>query len=163
MNRWPGTRIFLLPISLVVLALPLAGQALKRLTYPSYVNVRFKYAIAYPAKCCSRGARRTTATARGSWSAHGDAVLTVYGRYNVLKESLPRLFAEAAPGRLVTYHVLRKDWFVVSGHEKGRIFYCKTMRAKDVLRSMEFVYPERQKSYYDPIAARIARSFRGLQ
>ena len=132
--------------------------------YRTYDNVRFQYAISYPEGVLYPQGEADNGDGREFLSAHADAVLTVYGRYNALDESLEGLYDDAArgglpddPKRVVTYKVLRKDYFVVSGHDHGQIFYHKVMLNGDVIRTMDFVYPERQKRYYDPIASRMAR------
>jgi hypothetical protein len=50
---------------------------------------------------------------------------------------------------------------VVSALVNGKIRYRKTMLRKDVLKTFEIEYDESQKATYDPVAARIAKSFVG--
>jgi len=65
------------------------------------------------------------------------------------------------PNRVVTYKVLRRDWFVVSGTENGRIFYQKTMLRDSTFKTFRIEYDESQKQTFDPVTASIARSFKG--
>ena len=140
-----------------------------RVAYATYVNVRFAYAVAYPKRVLFPQGEADNGDGQRFLSAHAAAVLTVYGRYNALDQSLGDLYTEAARGtmpnratRVVTYRALGRNWFVVSGHGGGRIFYEKTLLDGDVIRSLEFVYPARRRRFYDPIAARVAASFRRL-
>lgn len=153
-----------------VRAAPRPGShAPTRITYGDYVNVRFRYAVVYPNRVLYPQGEPDNGDGQKFMSAHADAVLTVFGRYNALDESLESLYDEAArgglpdhPKRVVTYRIFKKDWFVISGHDGSQIFYEKTLMNKDVIRSLDFVYPEQRKSFFDPIAARIAKSFRRL-
>jgi len=61
----------------------------------------------------------------------------------------------------VTYQVLRRDWFVVSGIEDGRVFYQKTILRNDVFKTFRIEYDESEKGVFDPITTKIASSFRG--
>ncbi len=140
-----------------------------RVPYGDYVNVRFRYGIAYPKGVLYPQGEPDNGDGQRFLSVHADAALTVFGRYNALDESLESLYDDAArgglpdhPKRVVTYKVLRAGWFVVSGHDGGQIFYEKTLMNGDIIRSMTFVYPERQRAFFDPLAARIAKSFRRL-
>lgn len=161
----------LIPSAAAVRAAPRpAPHAPIRIVYGDYVNVRFRYAVVYPNGVLYPQGEADNGDGQKFMSVHADAVLTVFGRYNALDESLGSLYDEAArgglpdhPKRVVTYKVLRTGWFVVSGHDGSQIFYEKTLMKKDVIWSMIFVYPERQKAFFNPIAAHVAASFRRLQ
>jgi len=162
--------LMLLPAIAVQAAPRPRPHALTRITYADYVNVRFRYGIAYPKGVLYPQGEAGNGDGQKFLSPHADAVLTVFGRYNALDESLESLYEEAArgglpdhPTRVVTYRVLKRDWFVVSGYDGGQIFYEKTLMNNGVIRSMTFVYPERRRGFFDPIAAGIAASFRRLR
>jgi predicted metal-dependent RNase len=63
--------------------------------------------------------------------------------------------------REVTMKLLKKDWFVVSGYAGEKVFYQKTMLKDGVFKTFIIEYDRAQKSFYDPVTARIARSFAG--
>jgi hypothetical protein len=100
-------------------------------------------------------------------SRDGRTELLVYGAYNSLDQTLRDVFEQEGgrsiehPNRVVTYKVLRNDWFVVSGTENGRIFYQKTMLRNSTFKSFRIEYDKSEKQTFDSITAVIARSFKG--
>jgi hypothetical protein len=86
-----------------------------------------------------------------------------------LDQTLRDVFEQAGgrsiehPNRVVTYKVLRNDWFVVSGTEngRGRIFYQKTMLRDSTFKTFRIEYDKNEKQTFDSITAVIARSFNG--
>ena len=69
---------------------------------------------------------------------------------------------EDSNGREVTYKLLKGDTYVVSGRQNGKIFYEKTMLKGDVFKTFTIEYDESERDKYDPITARISRSFVSL-
>jgi hypothetical protein len=66
------------------------------------------------------------------------------------------------PGSVVTYETRGKNWFVVSGTVGDKIFYEKHLFSHGAEMTEDFVisYPAAAKQTYDPIVARMAKSFR---
>jgi hypothetical protein len=71
------------------------------------------------------------------------------------------------PSNKIDYSVCKDNWFVVSGvASDGKEFYYKVYVAVDndegmiITNSFEFSYPAAQHEIYDPICAKIARSFK---
>jgi serine/threonine-protein kinase len=62
----------------------------------------------------------------------------------------------------VTYQAQGKDWFVVSGTNGDRVFYERHLLSHGGEMTEDFVmsYPAARKQAYDPIVARMAKSFR---
>jgi hypothetical protein len=86
--------------------------------------------------------------------------MRVYGSQNI-GGGLADAYREAQAGKTVSYKTIKSNWFVVSGYNGGKIFYQKTMLKNDVLKTFSIEYDESQKSTYDTVTARIARSFTG--
>jgi hypothetical protein len=65
-------------------------------------------------------------------------------------------------GSVVTYEAHGGDWFVVSGTKGDDVFYEKHLLSHDGEMAEDFVlsYPASLRSTYDPIVARMAKSFR---
>ena len=65
-------------------------------------------------------------------------------------------------GSIVTYQAQGRDWFVVSGTKGDSVFYEKHLLSHRGEMTEGFVisYPARLKAAYDPIVARMAKSFR---
>ena len=101
-------------------------------------------------------------------SKNADASLIVYGSNNALNQSLQDLYLEESrggtyenPAKVVTYRILKNNWFVVSGYNSRKVFYQKTILNKNQFKSFYFEYPESKKNIYDLIIRHIASSFKG--
>jgi hypothetical protein len=132
-------------------------------TYQTYYNVRFKYSISYPSDLLIPQGESANADGQKFLSRDGRAEMLVYGSHNVLDQSLQKVLAEETEkeNRIVTYKVLKPAWFVISGTEKGRVFYQKTMLKQGILKTFYFEYDENAKAIYDEITTRLSRSFKG--
>jgi hypothetical protein len=66
------------------------------------------------------------------------------------------------PGSVITYETRGDNWFVISGTRGALIFYEKHRLSHDAQMIEDFVmsYPASLRSIYDPIVARMAKSFR---
>lgn len=141
-------------------------EALAQAGYRRYHNARFGYSISYPVKILIPQGEAANGDGQKFLSKDGRTEMLVYGSHNVLDQSLPQVYQKEIsgtehPNRLVTYHVLRADWFVVSGIEDDRIFYQKTLLRRGVFKTFRIEYDKRQKGTFDSITATIGRSFRG--
>jgi hypothetical protein len=142
-------------------------QAQMRHEYRTYHNGRFDYSISYPANLLIPQGESVNGDGQRFLSRDGRTELLVYGSYNSLDQSLREVFEQESgrstehPNRIVTYKVLRDDWFVVSGTENGRVFYQKTMLRDTTFKTFRIEYDQSQKRTFDSITAVIARSFKG--
>ena len=66
------------------------------------------------------------------------------------------------PGEVVTYKTHGDNWFVISGTKRSEIFYERHLLSHGGQMTEDFVmtYPAAAKLSYDPIVARMAKSFR---
>jgi hypothetical protein len=60
----------------------------------------------------------------------------------------------------ITYQTRGKNWFVISGTKAGTIFYEKHLLSRGMNEDFVMSYPAAVKQAYDPIVARMAKSFR---
>ena len=75
---------------------------------------------------------------------------------------LPSLFErmrQDAPGRKVTYRLLRPEWFVVSGDEGARKFYTRVAQGPAGIRAYTFRYPAAEAKAMDRLMVAIANTF----
>ena len=65
-------------------------------------------------------------------------------------------------GAVVTYQAHGEDWFVISGTKGADIFYERHLLSHKAQMTEDFgiTYPAARKQIYDPIVARMAKSFR---
>jgi hypothetical protein len=135
--------------------------------YRTYNNARFAYSISYPASLLQPQGEAANGDGQKFLAGDGSAELIVYGGYNALNRTLKQAYTQEAttsadhPRRVVTYKVLRPTWFVISGHEGGKIFYQKTMLKGDTFKTFRIEYDESEKAVFDPVTKRIEKSFRG--
>ena len=152
---------------LAILSFSWPMQAQGRHEYRTYHNARFDYSVSYPADLLIPQGESVNGDGQRFLSKDGRTELAVYGSYNSLDQTLNDVLTQESerspdhPNRVVTYKVLRGDWFVVSGIEDRRIFYQKTMLRGSTFKTFRIEYDESQKQTFDSIAAFIARSFKG--
>ncbi len=130
------------------------------LVYRTYTNARYNYSISYPSNLLIPQGEADNGDGQAFRSKDGAAEMRVYGSQN-LGGGLEEAYAEAQAGKTVSYKIIKGNWFVVSGYNGGKIFYQKTMLKGDVLKTFSIEYDESQKSIYDKVTTRIARSFTG--
>jgi peptidoglycan hydrolase-like protein with peptidoglycan-binding domain len=75
-----------------------------------------------------------------------------------LQESFNAAIADA-PGRKVTYKVLRPDFYVVTGEAGGATFYTRMARGEAGVTGYTITYPAAAKARFDPISIAVANSF----
>jgi hypothetical protein len=98
-------------------------------------------------------------------AAHG-AEFSVYASYNALDFDLGKFrdftIKNLDPKAVVTYQARGNDWFVISGTNGGNIFYERETLSHKAQMTEGFLvtYPASLKQIYDPIVARMAKSFR---
>lgn len=98
-------------------------------------------------------------------SADG-AEFAVFASYGALDFDLAGyqkyILEKLGPGKAVTYQAHGDDWFVISGTEGDGIFYERYMlsHGKELAEGFVMSYPAALKRTYDPIVARMAKSFR---
>jgi hypothetical protein len=153
----------------LVLTLALLAQAtLADDVYKTYHNLRFGYSISYPKDILYPQDESDNGDGQKFLSKDADASLIVYGSHNVLGQSLKDLYLEESrggthenPRKVITYRVLKNNWFVVSGYNSGKVFCQKTILNNNQFKSFYFEYDESKKRIYDPITKHISSSFKG--
>jgi hypothetical protein len=65
-------------------------------------------------------------------------------------------------GAVVTYQADGNDWFVISGTKGDKVFYERHLlsHGEHITEGFVITYPASLKQTYDPIVARMAKSFR---
>lgn len=144
-------------------------SALGQTKYETYYNARFGYRISYPPDLLAPD-KAEDATASGKIFSAKDrtAEMRVFAHFNALSHTLDEQYKEAlkehdAAG--VTYKVLLKNGFVISGIKDGKIFYRKTLFRKvsaelEVFYTFTIEYNESERRKFDAAVRKIARSFR---
>lgn len=136
--------------------------------YKTYHNARYEFSISYPKNVLYPQGEADNGDGQKFLSKGADAHLLVYGSSNALDESLVERFREESrggladnPKKVVTYKLLKNNWFIVSGFISGRIFYQKTLLHQEQFKTFYFEYPENQKARYEPLIKGFVASFKG--
>lgn len=137
-------------------------------TYQTYSNSRFEYSISYPKKLLFPQGEAENGDGQKFLSKEADASLLVYGSHNINAQTIKERYREESrggtienPTKVVSYRVLKDNWFVISGYISGNIFYQKTILNNDQFKTFYFEYPETKKKIYDPVVNRLSSSFKG--
>jgi hypothetical protein len=138
--------------------------------YKTYHNARFGYSISYPSDLLAPN-KEEDMPASGKIFLSKDrnvAEMRVFAHFNALFHTLDEQFKEdlkSYGAEKVTYKVLLKNSFVISGIKDGKIFYQKTLfrRIKEdleVFYTFTIEYKESERQKYDSAVRKIVESFR---
>ena len=130
--------------------------------YGCYVNHRYGYALAWPKRLLSPRGESDAGDGQVFAAQDGRSELRCWGSFNdapplTISEALAAALAESR--RQVTYKHLGRDFFVLSGHAGGRIFYRRTALAHGVLATFELTYEPSLKSLFDPVIQDLCAGF----
>jgi len=145
---------------MILVLLALTSAQAQAPTYKTYSNARFSYSISYPSSLVPQG-ESENGDGQKFRSSDGRIELIVFGSNNALNQTLKGMYDETRGTGKVNYEVLKPGWFVVSGVDNGKIFYQKTILRENVFKTFRIEYDESVKQQWDPITARIGRSFKG--
>jgi hypothetical protein len=149
-------------------AAPAAAQTSGMPHWRTYQNDRYGTTIDYPGLFKAEPPPDND-DGRRFKSADG-AEFAVFASYGALDFDLAGyqkyILEKLGPGKAVTYQAHGEDWFVISGTEGDGIFYERYMLshgkeiAEGFVQGFVMSYPAALKETYDPIVARMAKSFR---
>jgi hypothetical protein len=133
-----------------------------------YQNERYGTTIEYPASFKPLPPPDNN-DGRKFESADG-GIFSVFASFNALDYSLAEyrdfILKNLDAGSVVTYQAQGRtdgdDWFVISGTKGDDIFYEKHRLSYrgEMMEGLVISYPAQLKETYDPIVARMAKSFR---
>ncbi len=130
----------------------------------TYTNSRFGTSVTFPAEVFGERMDPPQNGDGMTWTAPDGGSLAVFAFNNALAVT-PETLADENEGRDdvdVTYRRVGKDWVVLSGYEKGMIFYQRfEFGADDVIHSVLLKYPQSARETYDDLAGPIAGSLQG--
>jgi hypothetical protein len=144
-----------------VFAFPAAAQR----AWKTYRNERFGTTIEYPSDKFNPSTPPANGDGLHFVAADGGA-FTVSAINNVLHQSLAALETAVAKnlarGERITHREHGSNWFAVTGTRGQVTFYERHLLShrREIINDFEITFPARLRSHYDPIVARMARSFR---
>jgi hypothetical protein len=145
-------------------AAPAAAQTSGAPNWRLYQNDRYGTTIDYP-DLFKAEPPPDNDDGRRFKSADG-AEFAVFASYDALDLDLAGyrqfILKNLDPGKTVTYQAHGDNWFVISGTRGDGIFYERYMlsHGKELSEGFVMSYPAALKATYDPIVARMAKSFR---
>ena len=148
-------------LGLVLLA-TVSAQAQTR--WATYANARFGTTADYPADLFTqRDPEPENGDGVRMHDADGRATLTIHGGYNVENETPAAYFERVVDPDRVTYKQIKRTYYIASGVRDGQIFYERCNFRKGDMAAIdcfEISYPASEKSQWDAIVTRIAKSLR---
>jgi hypothetical protein len=155
-------------LSFATAVAPAVAQTSSTPNWRTYQNDRYGTTIDYP-DLFKAEPPPDNDDGRRFKSADG-AEFAVFASYGALDFDLAGyqkyILEKLGPGKAVTYQAHGEDWFVISGTEGDGIFYERYRLSHGKAMADGFVegfvmsYPAALKQAYDPIVARMAKSFR---
>lgn len=93
---------------------------------------------------------------------HSDGMsIIVSAMYNVLSATVSLEMKELLQDkRSPSYQASGHNWFAISGEQDGKIYYIRKIVTPDIVASLWIEYPVQQRAAYDPLIARISKSFK---
>jgi hypothetical protein len=147
--------------SLLIVSNVVAGDG-----YETYTNERYGYSIVYPADFRPQGVP-DAGDGQAFLSPNGDAELRVFASACLEGlNSTPQQYVagykkeQNAKQLTLSYQRASKNFAVVSGHKKDRIFYDKIIIHDDWCTQFTFEYSEDQAAQYNAVTDRISSSLK---
>jgi hypothetical protein len=156
-------RIFVV-IARTALSSILVAATARADTWLLYQNDRYGTTIDYPA--IFKPETSPDADDGRAFKSAGGAKFSVSASYAGIDFTLATyrdfILKNLPAGETVTYQASGKTWFVISGTKGSDVFYERHMLSHGGEMTEDFVisYPASGKPTYDPIVARMAKSFR---
>lgn len=130
----------------------------------TYANDRFGVSICYPADLVQAEPPPDNDDGR-SFLAKDGAKIATWGSYNALASTLAESAREdakrlAGSAGEITYKVVRKDFYAVSGRNGGTVFYNRTALSHGTYSSVEITYPAADGKIWSGITAHVSKCFR---
>jgi|GEM_PF-5737153 len=134
-------------------------EKVPEMTYTAYNNERFGFSFEYP-DFLTMAPPPTNGDGVEIYSNDGFE-LTAYGAHIMdPSRDIDDYYNEATEDLTnIAYQKKADDWFVLSYKSNDIVTYSKFYLGESQLNSLTITYPDSQKEKYDPITARISKSF----
>jgi hypothetical protein len=155
------SRRFFLGGAGAMVALPATAQR----SWVTYRNERFGASIDYPSDRFHATATRSNGEGRRFIAADGAAFI-VSAINNVLHQTLAAIETSVVKTMHRGEHISQREhgpnWFAITGTRGDLVFHQRHLLShrREIINDFEISYPGKLRRIYDPIAARMAASFR---
>ena len=151
----------LLIFTAIILTFTFLQNVAAQTNYKTYSNARYSFSISYPSNLLTPQGEADNGD--GQIFSGDGAEMRVFGSNMLLNETLLKEFNAVVKehGAGVSYKTYRKNFFVVSALNDGKIFYQKTI-AKPNGSFVTFMieYDESKRGIYDKAVSRMVNSFK---
>lgn len=141
------------------------------LSYDTYCNSRFAYCIDYPKDIIYPQPESANGDGRVFIDKQGQEILRVFGRNNSDPDfgnvTLEQQFntdlhdiEKQTDQQVITYQKLGNDFFIISGYNKDRFFYQKTILKDGAFGYAMLQYEKSNKATFDKLSERVFKSFK---
>ena len=122
-----------------------------------YCNQKYEYCISYPDMFIGQE-EPDAHDGKTFFTKDKQTKLLVWGAYLLEDESIPEIYQRYKTNN-VSYKLIQKNYFVMSGIENGKIFYQKLYLQDNKIRSFKIVYPKSKKTIFDKIIPKLKIRF----
>lgn len=141
-----------------------AGLGASASGWRPYLNGRFGFGMEYPDALMRAQPEADNGDGRHFLARRGHADASAWGGYNALEQTPAQMAddtqRECAGGR-AAYRAVWRDGAVVSCPlAGGRVLYKRTWLRRDVESTLRITYPAAERAVWDPVIARMSRTFR---
>ncbi len=146
---------YLLTLSMIWMAW--GGFAQTPKGYGVYHNERFDFCVLYP-KIFNKTMGPVNGDGRTFIADAKKITMQVYGMWQMPGRALKKDYELAQKDKQVTNKTLGKDYYILSGKDKGHLFYQKAILKGDLLVTIYFDYLPSDKKQVDEIIAKVTKS-----
>lgn len=144
---------YLFLVMLTSLVISLDAYALDK----DYCNQKYEYCISYPDMFIGQE-EPDAHDGKTFFTKDKQSELLVWGAYLLENETIPEIYQRYKSGK-ITYKLIQKDYFVMSGIENEKIFYQKLYLRDNKISSFKIVYPKSKKTIFDKVIAKLKIRF----
>lgn len=148
--------------SILLFAIITSAFATNKLIYKIYHNARFNYSITYPSQLLFEQGESENGDGQKFLSKNKKAQLTVWGSHfpEHIDDNYSQTIQQYQKTGRVTYSLLKKNTFSISGTQENDIFYQKTVYQNEKNVNFVFTYPKNEKTFWNNIAAKLHNSLK---
>lgn len=149
-------------LSMTFAILIFVSMAFGQANYNTYGNARFGYSISYPSNLLTPQGEADNGD--GQKFTGDGATMLIFGSNLLLHETLLKEYNAVIAERgtkNVTYKIIGKNFFAISGQANGKIFYQKTIKeAQGAYITFMIEYNESKRTVYDEAVRKMVKSFK---
>jgi hypothetical protein len=164
-----GVRGFESAVSLLLCIPMFSGEAATRdragsLNWQTFEVPEYGTHVDYPAAVFGMGSRKGGVGQRFE-REDGRAVLSIYARENEDDDTPASYLRKNLRQPMLDYERVSRSFFAISMERDGTVFYsrCNFFARHSTIHCFDLVYPQNEKTAWDPVVTRVSLSLRPLE